>query len=55
MKTWTVPVESDPENPDDLLITIPDELLENAGWKPGDTLVWIIEGDSVILKKKEDE
>jgi hypothetical protein len=36
---WTIPVEEDPDT-GDAIITFPPELLEQAGWKEGDTLVW---------------
>lgn len=49
--TWTVTVEAIP-NSDDLLLPIPQELLDIQGWKQGDTLEWINNGDgSWILTK----
>ncbi len=30
--------EDDPDNPDNVLMKIPDEVSERMGWKPGDTL-----------------
>jgi hypothetical protein len=30
--------EDDPDNPDNVLMKIPDEISERMGWQPGDTL-----------------
>lgn len=30
--------EDDPDNPDNVLMKIPDEISERMGWKPGDVL-----------------
>jgi hypothetical protein len=30
--------EDDPDNPDNVLMKIPDEISEKMGWKPGDVL-----------------
>ncbi len=52
MKTWTLNIEEDPETGDGIL-TFPPDLLEEAGWKEGDTLEWIdLENGSWQLKKK---
>lgn len=51
-KSWTVEVIQDPANSEDLLLEFPEELLQRAGWKAGDTIVWTIENDAVILSKK---
>ena len=40
LKTWTVPVEQDPEDPEQLMITLPPEMLEILGWQIGDRLLW---------------
>ena len=37
--TWVISLEEDPET-GDLVMPLPDELLETQGWKIGDTLVW---------------
>ena len=39
-KTYSVEeiFEDDPENPDNVLMKIPDEIAEQQGWKPGDVL-----------------
>lgn len=52
MKNWTLTIEEDPETGDGIL-TFPPDLLEEAGWKEGDTLEWIDRGDgSWQLQKK---
>lgn len=37
---WTVTVEEDPET-GDLLLPLPQELLEAQGWVEGDELEWV--------------
>jgi hypothetical protein len=50
--TWTLIVEEDPETGDSIL-QFPPDLLEQAGWKEGDTLEWTDRGDgSWSLEKK---
>jgi hypothetical protein len=50
---WTLEVKEDPSNPDELMLEFPPELLETAGWKEGDTLIWTVQDDqSIILSKK---
>jgi len=44
MTTWTITVEEDPET-GDLLLPFPEDFLETAGWKEGDTLNWEDNGD----------
>jgi len=52
-KTWTLEVKEDPEN-GDAILEFPDDLMEEAGWKEGDTLEWIDNKDgSYTMKKKE--
>lgn len=51
MKTkWTAYVEQDG---DDLILPLPNDLLEQMEWKVGDVLIWDMRDDgSVILTKK---
>ena len=52
-KTWVLEVQEDPNNPDELILQFPPELLETAGWKEGDSLLWKDRGDgSWELSKK---
>ena len=48
---WILPVE---EDGDDCVVTFPEDLLEQTGWKEGDVLEWIDQGDgSFKMVKKE--
>ena len=38
--SWVVPVVKDADHPQDLLLTLPEGLLEQCGWSAGDTLIW---------------
>lgn len=50
---WTTVLEQDPDDPEGLILTLPDDLLAQAGWHPGDVLVWEIQDENtVILRKK---
>jgi hypothetical protein len=50
--SWTLTVEEDPETGDGIL-TFPEDLLEQTGWREGDTLIWKDRGDgSWSLEKK---
>ena len=54
--SYILNVESDPEDPENLMLTFPDDLLEKMDWKIGDTLVWDVQDDGTItLKKKTDD
>ena len=39
MAQWTVTIEEDPET-GDLILPLPQELLDTQGWVEGDTLDW---------------
>ena len=52
-KQWTIKLEEDPET-GDLIMPFTDEILESAGWKEGDTLEWIDNGDGTWLLRKLD-
>jgi hypothetical protein len=50
--SWTLDVQEDPET-GDCILQFPPELLEQAGWQEGDTLIWEDQGDgSWSLSKK---
>lgn len=42
--SWTITVEEDPET-GDLILPLPEEMLELQGWIEGDTLEWSDNGD----------
>jgi len=46
VKKWILPVD------DDYNITFPEDLIEQTGWKEGDTLQWIDQGDGSYIMKK---
>jgi len=52
LKNWTLTVEEDPDT-GDCILTFPPDLLEEAGWKEGDTIEWIDlkDGSWQLLKK----
>lgn len=49
MNKWTAYLE---QNGDDLILPIPDEVLNELNWKEGDVLVWDIKDDGSITLKK---
>lgn len=53
MKTWSLTIEEDPET-GDAMLTFPPDLLEETGWKEGDTLNWIDQKDGSYRLIKED-
>jgi hypothetical protein len=46
VKKWILPVD------DDYNITFPEDLIEQTGWKEGDTLQWIPQDDDSFIMKK---
>ncbi len=51
--TWIITLEEDPET-GDLIMPLPDKLLEAQGWKIGDTLTWDVNdqtGTATLTKK----
>ena len=52
---WTIKVEDAEDGSGDLVLPFPDDLLESAGWKEGDTLEWIDNKDGSWILKKKDE
>jgi len=50
--TYTVTLE---EEGDDLMMPIPEDLLDYLGWEDGDLLEWIIEDDDIKLVKVEED
>ena len=54
-KTWTLPVETvfnGDTMEDDYVLTFPEDLLEQSGWKAGDVLNWIDNGNGSFTLKK---
>jgi hypothetical protein len=52
VKTWTVMIEEEGE---DLILPFPQDMLDEVGWLPGDTVEWHDRGDGTweIRKKLE--
>ena len=54
MKTYTTLVEID-ANTQEYIITFPEEIIEELGWKEGDTLNWeVTDSKQVIVTKVKD-
>ena len=54
LKSWTLNLEEADEGSGDAILTFPPDLLEQAGWKEGDTLKWIDQKDGSWQLKKVD-
>lgn len=55
--TWIITLEEDPET-GDLVMPLPEGLLESQGWQIGDTLVWDIDeetGTAKLTRKNDSE
>lgn len=50
--SYTVTLEQDPEDPEGLLMPIPDDLFDQLGWKEGDELLWEVTEDNTIVLRK---
>jgi hypothetical protein len=51
---WVLEVQEDPET-GDCILEFPPEMLETAGWKEGDTLIWADQGDGSWSLSKKDQ
>lgn len=49
MKTFTGDIIENPDNPEELLLEFPQELLEIVGWKEGTVLNWKVKDGAVHL------
>lgn len=49
---YTVTLEEDGE---DCILPLPQQLLNDLGWQEGDMLEWIINDDSTITIRKEEQ
>lgn len=52
-KVRTADIVTDPETGETLLV-FPDGMLEEVGWKEGDVLEWIDNGDGTWTLRKDD-
>lgn len=55
MKKFTVEVIKSDQDPDDVLIPLPDELMEEQGWNIGDELAFDVESEYSIVMRKSSE
>jgi hypothetical protein len=54
MTHWTVTLEEADDGSGDLVMPLPQDLLDGAGWKEGDTLEWIDNNNGSWSLKKVD-
>lgn len=54
MTQWTVTLEEADDGSGDLVMPLPQDLLDGAGWKEGDTLEWIDNNNGSWSLKKVD-
>ena len=54
LKSWTLNVEEADDGSGDAILTFPPDLLEQAGWKEGDTIKWVDQKDGSWQLKKVD-
>lgn len=52
MTQWTITLEEADDGSGDLVMPLPQDLLDDAGWKEGDTLKWIDNNDGTWSLKK---
>ena len=48
-------VEFMEDNNGDLVMQIPEEVMETLGWEPGQLLTWDLKGDGIILQRLNGE
>jgi len=48
-------VTLDEDENGDLMLPIPDVIMDELGWDDGDLLEWIVEGDQIVLRKVEED
>ena len=53
-KSWEVIIEEDPET-GDAILPLPQEMLDEVGWKSGDNLKWIDRDDGSWEIRKVEE
>jgi hypothetical protein len=50
--SFTRTIVEDPEQPGELLLDLGNELCEQLGWQPGDTIKWIDNHDGTFTLRK---
>lgn len=49
MEKYSAVIIENPDNPEELMLQFPEELLEKVGWKEGTVLNWQVEDGTIIL------
>jgi bifunctional DNA-binding transcriptional regulator/antitoxin component of YhaV-PrlF toxin-antitoxin module len=52
MATYDVTLE---EDGDDLILPVPEDLMDELGWQEDDLLEWIIEDDHIVLRRVDED
>ena len=52
MTSWTITLEEADDGTGDLVLPLPQDLLDGAGWKEGDTIEWIDNNNGTWSMKK---
>lgn len=52
MTQWTITLEEADDGSGDLVLPLPQDLLDGAGWKEGDNIEWIDNNDGTWSMKK---
>jgi hypothetical protein len=52
MTSWTITLEEADDGSGDLVMPLPQDLLDGAGWKEGDTIQWIDNNNGTWSMKK---
>jgi hypothetical protein len=52
MTQWTITLEEADDGSGDLVLPLPQDLLDGAGWKEGDTIQWIDNNNGTWSMKK---
>jgi hypothetical protein len=52
MTSWTITLEEADDSSGDLVMPLPQDLLDGAGWKEGDTIQWIDNNNGTWSMKK---
>jgi hypothetical protein len=47
-------VTLDEDENGDLMLPIPNDIMDELGWDDGDLLEWIVEDDHIVLRKVEE-
>ena len=51
-KVWSARVEADPEDPEQCIINLPDELIAQLGWVEGELLNWVVQDNGTIILER---